>query len=243
MSGIRVIAAAGLGVLVAAGIAVAPALGAGNDSGNRKDVHRPMTLGLMGGIGSFTPASADPKLAAALARSGLGASGFRFTPSEAPDGSDNGVALAVHGRTARGDDRDQDASAKPASVSLTPIAYNLGVAVGWKRFAITGDMSHVDLAGQPGSSQSVDVGVSYTGHRVSGRIKATSEKPLDSSPRLIAENPNYTIDVGGSYSLTRNLDVTAGVRYKSEQDRNRLQQVDDTRHDSQAVYIGTAFRF
>src|SRR3546814_6134541 len=63
----------GLVALVAAGIAVSPALGAPD----RLAPSRPLTIGMEDGIGSFTPASADPKLAAALARSGLNASGFR----------------------------------------------------------------------------------------------------------------------------------------------------------------------
>jgi hypothetical protein len=45
-----------------------------------------------------------------------------------------------------------------------------------------------------------------------------------------------------SYRLTRNLDVTAGVRYS--QDRNRLTTlVEPGKQDNQAVYIGTQFRF
>jgi hypothetical protein len=35
--------------------------------------------------------------------------------------------------------------------------------------------------------------------------------------------------------------VTAGLRYQS--DRERLAQLKDDRRDSQAVYVGTAFRF
>ncbi len=102
-------------------------------------------------------------------------------------------------------------------------------------------MSKLDLAGQPGSRESAEVGVAYTGKRVAGRIKAGAERPLTNTPRLIADDPNYSIDVGGSYSLTRNLDLTAGVRYKSEE--NRLPQLTDNRRDSQAVYVGTAIRF
>ena len=49
-------------------------------------------------------------------------------------------------------------------------------------------------------------------------------------------------DLGGSLAVARNLDLTVGVRYKAEQ-RDRLQLVDDGRRDSQAVYIGTAFKF
>jgi hypothetical protein len=232
----------GLVALVAAGIGM-PALGA-PDHGNRAKPRAPLTLGLAGGIGSFTPASADPKLAAALARSGLGASGFRFTPSEAHDDGRQPVTVTVRGRSSHASIESASHTVAPsATVSVAPIAYNIGVAVGWKRFALSGDVTHVDLGSKPGSSQSLDMGVSYTGHRISGRVKASASKPLDNTPRLIAEDPSYSIDVGGSYSLTRNLDLTAGLRYKSERDRDRLQRLADDRRDSQAVYIGTAFRF
>ena len=49
------------------------------------------------------------------------------------------------------------------------------------------------------------------------------------------------MDLGGSYRLTRNFDVTAGVRYSSE--RDRLRPLTDGKQDSQAVYVGTKFRF
>ena len=52
---------------------------------------------------------------------------------------------------------------------------------------------------------------------------------------------SYSVDLSSSYSLTRNLEVTAGVRYRS--DRERIARVEDDRRDSQAAYIGTAFRF
>ncbi|MGN6619791.1 MAG: hypothetical protein ACTHKR_01845 [Sphingomonas sp.] len=242
MNGFRVIAGAGLGALVAAAIAVSPALGfSGRDGGAPQFASS--TFGFDGGIGSFTPASADPRLAAALAKSGLGATGFRFTPSDTHDGGRHNLTVAVQARAAHGADESHGIAGDDTSVRLAPIAYNLGVAVGWKRFALSGDVTHLDLAGLPGSRQSADVGVSYTGRRVSARVKLATEKPLNNTPALIEEAPNSTIDVGGSYSLTRNLDVTAGVRYKSEQSSNRLQRLDDDRRDSQAVYIGTAFRF
>ena len=49
------------------------------------------------------------------------------------------------------------------------------------------------------------------------------------------------VDLGGAYSLTRNFDVTAGVRYSQE--RDRLRPLTDGKKDSQAVYVGTQFRF
>jgi hypothetical protein len=58
---------------------------------------------------------------------------------------------------------------------------------------------------------------------------------------MIENVRTYSVDVGGSYALTRNLDVTAGMRYRT--DRERLARLADDRRDSRAVYVGTAFRF
>jgi hypothetical protein len=197
-----------------------------------------------GGIGIFTPAAADPKLAAVLARSGLPEGSFRFTPAEARGGS-HGVTVAVRAtssRAVRGRDVAHEvAVAAAAPVNLAPISYNLGVSVGWKRLAVSGDVTRVELVDQPGSRERADIGVSYTGKRLSGRLSASADRPLANTPVLIGDKPSYSIDLGGSYSLTRNLDVTAGVRYRSEEDR--LPKLNESRRDSQAVYVGTAFRF
>jgi hypothetical protein len=155
------------------------------------------------------------------------------------------VTVAVQARSVRGGAAIDRTSPLPTStVALTPIAYNLGVAVGWKRFAVSGDVSKVDLAGLPGAREAAEVGVSYTGKRVSGRVNASVDRPLGNGPKLIEDAPAYSIDVGGSYALTRRLDVTAGVRYKAERDRLVAQPTTDSNgRDSRAVYIGTAFRF
>lgn len=237
MSGIAV------GSLVALGIAVAPALGASDATATRVPGKRASVA--VRGIGSFTPASADPRLAALFARSGLDTSGFRFTPSDGRRDGSRAVTVAIRARSARGIAAvDRSAPVPAATVNLTPIAYNLGVAVGWKRFGLSGDVSKVDLANLPGGRESAEVGVSYTGNRFSGRVKAGADRPLAGTPKLIEDAPAYSIDIGGSYSLTRRLDVTAGVRYKGERERLIAQPTTDNgRRDSQAVYIGTAFRF
>jgi hypothetical protein len=234
----RIIAGIAATAAFAVVCAVAPAMGADDGRGVvRKSLVSAGNLG----IGSFTPAAADPRLAAVMARAGVSGDGFRFTPSAANHTESRAVTVAVRAQTTRGT-QGSDRLANPASsVALTPLAYNLGVAVGWKRFALAGDLSKIDLAGQPGSRENLDLGVSYTGRKFSGRVKAVADRPTGNEPRLVAEQPSYSLDVGGSYRLTRNLDVTAGVRYKSE--RDRLVQLADDRRDSQSVYVGTAFRF
>jgi hypothetical protein len=57
----------------------------------------------------------------------------------------------------------------------------------------------------------------------------------------LGDEKGYAVDVGGAYNLTRRIAVTGGVRYKIEQDR--MSAVKDERRDSQAVYVGTAFKF
>jgi len=231
----------GVGAICAVAAFVAPALQA--QEGGRAErayAKRPATA-LRSGLGTFTPAAADPKLAAILARSGLPESGFRFTPSESRRGG-RAVTVAVRARSTRSAAIARNDVIAAAPVSLAPIAYNLGVSVGWKRFAVAGDVTRIELPAQPGSTERANVGVSYSGGRVTGRLQAAAERPLANTPVLIGDKPSYSIDVGGSYSLTRNLDVTAGVRYKSEQDR-LPRMTTDNRRDSQAVYVGTAFRF
>jgi hypothetical protein len=238
---IRLLAGIGLGALVAAGLAAAPAIGASDDAKLRAVR---MSAPVYGGIGAFTPASADPKLAALLARGGLAPAGFRFTPADSRREGSRAVTVVAQVRSSRGVvAADGTGGASAAAVQLAPIAYNLGVAVAWRRFAVSGDMARVDLSGAPGSREAADVGVSYAGKRFTGQVKAGTDRPLPGGPKLIEEAPAYSLDVGGSYRLTHNFDVTAGVRYKAERsDRLNDLTVAD-RHDSQAVYIGTAFRF
>jgi hypothetical protein len=231
-----------LGAIVAAGVAVAPAIGAPEKSTVRAPKIESATP--FRGFGTFTPAAADPRLAAVFARGGVDTSGFSFTPSDSRRGSARAVTVAVRARstrTALAAERAATASAVPATVNLAPVAYSLGVAVGWRRFALSGDMTKVDLAGAPGSREAMDLGVSYTGKRLSGQVRAATDRPLAGTPRLIEQGPVYSVDAAASYRLTHNLDVTAGVRYKSE--RDRLQKLADDRRNSQSVYVGTAFRF
>ncbi len=223
------------GVLSIAAISAASA----ND---RFLLKRPAVSGLRGGIGTFTPAAGDPRLAAALARSGIDNTGFRFTPSAASDGRNRAVRVAVRARTTpREVASDRLAPGATASIGVAPVAYNLGVGVGWKRFALAGDVTRVDAGPLPGSREAVDLGVSYNANKWSTRVQVAADRPLGNVPRTVDGGESVSLDVGGSYRLTKNLDVTAGLRYRTE--RDRLERVTDTRRDSQAVYVGTAFRF
>lgn len=235
-----------VGGLSIALLAITPAIGASRGQFLAK---RTSASGLRGGIGSFTPASADPRLAAAFARNGIASSGFRFTPA-AVDGKRRAVTVAVRAR-AVGNDRvgipglgTSSLIAASPSIGIAPVAYNLGVGIGWKRFTLSGDIARIDNGLLSGGRESVDLGISYSAAKWSTRVQLAADKPMVSvrnMPRSITERESISFDVGGSYRLTRSLDVTAGIRYKSE--RDRLAAPTDAVRDSQAVYVGTAFRF
>ncbi len=190
-------------------------------------------------IGSFTPAAADPRFGSTFGRGGLGASGFRFTPSLTPGGTRR-VTVAVRTRAGTPEQAERTASAGTVA-GLAPYAYNLGVSVGWKRFAVTSDYSKVDLGTLPGSHETADVAVSYAGKRWSTRLALAADRSIGDVSRLVDGERGVSVDLGGSYSINSRLDVTGGVRYKME--RDRLMELSDDRRDSQAVYVGTAFRF
>jgi len=201
-----------------------------------------VSLAARGGIGSFTPAAADPRLAAALAGSDLVSTGFRFTPSD-KQRSTRAITVAVRSRSSRalttGSLADPVISAGEAA--LTPSSYNLGASVGWKKFALSADVARIDVGLRPGSRESARVGASYGTPKWSGRVQLEADRPVGQQPRLISPEQSYTVDLASSYRLARNLNVTAGVRYRL--DRDRIEPQVDNRRDSQAVYVGTVFKF
>ncbi len=195
-------------------------------------------------VTSFTPAAADPKLSAAFANK-ASAADFKFTPA-APKGRPSQIRVAIRARgadVARGRTADLASVSNSAIGALTPASYNLGVAVGWRRFAVTGEVGKTRTSSLAfGGRETAVVGVNYSlNRRLTTRVAATAERTDDSQAPALGREKGYAVDVGGAYSLTRNIAVTGGVRYKIEQDR--LSAAKDERRDSQAVYVGTAFKF
>jgi len=238
--------AKGGAVLAALALVLSPASAA--QKGAKKRALGSVTLsGVGGGIGSFTPAAADPRTAALLARSGLSsATGFRFTPSATSENR-RPLNIVVRSRsTAQGarsralDTPAVSAQAVAETTTLEPIVYNLGASIGWKRFAVGGEFSRVESNLIPGRRELVDLGVSYGGKRWSTRIALNADRSVGNDTAIDSED-SYSLDLGGSFVAARGVEVTGGLRYKTQ--RERLDLLSDDRRDSQAVYIGTAFRF
>lgn len=200
----------------------------------------------------FTPSSVDPQLAERVARRG-DASAMRFTPAGRAIKRDRTVTVAVRvdHDTARAITVRQALDMAPGGgdglAALPVTRYNLGIARGYQSFkrpepqiALSAGMRDIampDLAAFEPSGPSAAEKPS----RFQPRIALEGEQVAGRSPNTLDSLSAQTVDVGGAYSITRNLDVTAGVRLSQE--RDRLGPLTDSAQDSQAVYVGTQFRF
>jgi len=193
------------------------------------------------GIGFFAPVAADARQAALFGHIGGGFSepSFRFTPSGS--NSKRAVTVAIRARSNRAAAGNAAAiNSSMANAGLAPTAYSLGASLGWKRFALSGEFAHIDGGAVPDARDVADIGVTYSGSRWSTRLLFGAERAKEKSV-LGGPDEALSVDLGGSYSLTKNVQLSGGLRYKTQRDRIDLSK--DDRRDSQAVYIGTAFRF
>ncbi len=210
----------------------------------------PVSLAARGSFASFTPASIDPRLAK-LVSSHNSEKGrlMRFTPAGAANRPDRSVTVAIRvdDETARAISvRAAIAGAKgepgQGTVLMTQTRYDLGIARGYRSFAqalaLPAEVRKIempDLANfKPGEAEGKP-------SRFNARISLGESGNTGRAPRTLEAIDAQRVDVAGSYRLTRNLDVTAGLRYSQERDRPA--PLTDGTRDSQAVYVGTQFRF
>jgi hypothetical protein len=175
---------------------------------------------------------------------------FPFTPAGTANRPERSVTVAVRvdpvaGRaiSVLGTRVAKPEEASPAAMAIAPTGFSLGLSRGYQTFAQSliaptriKPVDMPDLASFRRRS-----GGGGDNPRFSGRIVLDEKQAPGRAPRTFAGDVEDRVDVGGSYRLTRNLDVTAGVRYSQE--RDRLQPLTDGKADNQAVYVGTQFRF
>jgi hypothetical protein len=208
-------------------------------------------LRLASGAFPFTPASVDPKLAAFLAGRTTGtAQMLRFTPAGVAEHGkrsltvavrvDDDAAQAIQVRSAIAAAQDQMAA---SSVRIVSTRYNLGLARGYQSFAQPSGLSKkLSETPIPDLSSFKPAPAAQPDTRFASHLALAREEKPGVSPRTREALGEQSVDLATSYRLTRNLDVSAGVRYSQE--RDRLAPVaEPAPQDSQAVYIGTQFRF
>lgn len=204
------------------------------------------------GLDVFTPASVDPALAARVAEKAR-ARGIRFTPARAaPISGERTVTVAV-----RVDDEAASAFSVRKAIEAVPgrgigisgldaSRFQLGSARGYKSFARSQPLvlpSDVRSMTLPDLSQFEPSRSKAEGKpgRLQPRIALEDRAIVGRSPNTLDSIGTQTVDVGGSFSLSPNLNVTAGVRYSQE--RERLDPLTNSVQDSQAVYVGTQIKF
>ena len=226
-----------LAALGATGLALSPAFA----DGTGKKRPAPVALSF-DNLTAFTPANGDPKLAAALSGKGLSLTDFKFTPAPAK-GRPSQVRVAIRARVNAPKAALAQAAIPAPVTALAPTSYNLGVAVGWRRLAVSGDVAKVRAADSAmGGRESAVVGVSYSlNNRLTTRVAVGGERTTGSPVAALRRGDSVSVDVGSSYALSRRIALTGGVRYNVE--RDRVGALRDNRRDNQAVYIGTAFKF
>lgn len=210
---------------------------------------RAVSLAAMG-FDVFTPASVDPELAARVADKAR-VHGIRFTPARTtPISGKRTMTVAV-----RVDDENARAISVRKAIDTAPgrgmglsaldaSRFQLGSARGYKSFARPVDltssvrsMALPDLAQFEPSRPKAD----DTPSRLQPRIELEDREIAGRSPNTFDSMAAQTVGVGGSFRLSPNFNVTAGVRYSQE--RERIDPLTNSVQDSQAVYVGTQIKF
>lgn len=233
------------GSLAAAVLLAVPSVGAASSiiTGEKT-----FSLNLSGNVVPFTPAIVEGDSNDAVKLSALSSNpSFQFTPAD-----EDGRGARSFTVTARlSQDKVQainirESVAKPGArtvepVQITPTSYRLGVAKGWQSFALPKTIRNIDVPQLESLGAAPSANENDKPSRFSPRIELDSTAQVGSTPRTFSGETSYSVEVGGSYSLSKNLDVTAGVRLRDE--RDRLAPLTNKQNDSQAVYVGTQIRF
>jgi len=196
---------------------------------------------------SFRPAEVNPRLARSITVRALSKGRtFQFTPAASASPTERSVTVAVrldpHSARAIVVRAPAFGGASGSGLGIAPTAYSLGAARSYKGFAQGSLGPEIRKIAMPDlSAYRPSAGAQGSPSRLSPRIVLDEREKVGRSPRTFENQEDQTVDLGGSYRLSRNLNVTAGVRYSSE--RDRLVPLADGKQDNQAVYVGTQFKF
>jgi hypothetical protein len=201
-------------------------------------------------LNTFTPSGVDSRLAAKFAASGSRSdSRFPFTLAGADANRNRTIIVAARANSNLTAGAVSVRSAVAASelgagagLRLSTVDYRLSASKGWQGFAAP---SMPKLAKQVPVSELGKGGFRLDEEtkkpsKFATKIKLDQNREVAPPARGNAASGDYKLDVGGSFSISRKIDVTAGVRYGSENDRVLAT---DNRKDSEAVYVGTKIRF
>ncbi len=203
----------------------------------------------------FTPSGVDSRLAEKMQSNAVSsASQFPFTPAGANQRRDEIITVAARANTSLV--RNANAVSVRSAISdieggrgstlrLNNSDYRLTASRGWQGFSKS--IAKAVNVEQPRLEEIVgngDFRLEGTPKKKPSRFNtevSVAKVGNVANPRGNAAAGDYAMNVGGSFSISRRVDVTAGVRYASE--RDRIVPAADNRADSEAVYVGTKIRF
>lgn len=202
-------------------------------------------------LNTFTPAGVDSRLAEQFAEpSGPDNRRFPFTLAGGQANRNRTIIVAAraNSRLTAGavSVRSAIAAVEPGAgkaLRLSTLDYRLTAAKGWQGFTLptAPKLSAVAPLSELGRGGfRLDETVKKPG-KFNTSIKLDQNKEAAPPARGSASAGEYKLDVGGSFSISRKIDLTAGVRYTSENDR--VMPTTDNRKDNEAVYVGTKIRF
>jgi hypothetical protein len=207
--------------------------------------------------------SKDTSIASSNGSMKISKSSFAFTPAGMKNAGNRTMTIAARtdsplssqAVTTRSALRLSDLGTNTA-VGLTKSDFRLTAAKGWKGFSASAApklalprLSETKLAVR---APVANLNIAAGDFRLDGK-SPTKKSRFDADVRVdqnrsAAPAPtgnnaagDYKVDVEGSFSVSKRVAVTAGVRYQSE--RERIAPSAEDRNDSEAVYVGTKIRF
>jgi len=152
-------------------------------------------------LGAFTPSLIDAPGSLLRPGTALDARQFRFTPSGKRTDKHT-VTIATHSRLA---------APLEAGHADSLTGYDIGVAVGSRGLALSGAVRRTDAG--VSQREAVSLGFGYgirdwtTTLKVGEETNALRGSPIDSEKR-------YSVELGGAYSIAKDVKLGAGVRYR-----------------------------
>lgn len=211
----------------------------------------PINLSKPSIFNTFTPSGVDSRLAAKFEKRAIGGvNRFPFTPSGISSTSSRTMTVAARTNSGLGANaisvRNAAATIEAGNgLRIHPSDYRLTAARGWQGFVLPSTpkiatpkpLSEIAARG----NFRIDEEAKGKPSRFSAGMKLDQKRDAAPPARRTTTAGDYSLDVAGSFSISRRIDVTAGVRYNSERDRVLKQA--DGKTDSEAVYVGTKIRF
>ena len=207
-------------------------------------------------FGTFTPAGVDSELARHFDVNQLSDAGqFAFTPAGGV--ASDSVMIVVRAphmpasnlagvrQSVQAAELGVGAPVRKDGVKLAAISYDLGAAKGLQSFALPEKAvrrkNDDPVIGQVGKGVDFKFDNEPKKRSIAPRIVVEEGRAVSAVPRDVSGVNDYKVDLGGRVSVTKGIDLTAGVRL--ENDRSQDQRLTNDQRDNQAVYVGTMIKF